>query len=166
TAMTSILSDKTLEDAYEADKLMEEELDDTEEKIVETVEKSGEQDNISFFAFTATPKPKTIEKFGTFNEETEVPEPFHIYSMRQAIEEGFILDVLQNYVTYETFYQVEKSVHDDPEVSKKKATQEIARFVSLHPHNIAQKTAIVVEHYRRVTRHKIGGRAKAMLVTR
>ena len=166
TAMTSILSDKTLEDAYAADKVMEEELDSTEEKIVETVEKSGKQDNISFFAFTATPKPKTIEKFGTFNEKNGVPQPFHVYSMKQAIEEGFILDVLQNYITYETFYQVEKSIHDDPEVSKKKATQEIARFVSLHPHNIAQKTAIIVEHYRRVTRHKIGGRAKAMLATR
>src|SRR5690625_6531482 len=164
--MTSILSDKSLEDAYEADKVMEEELDSTEEKIVETVEKSGKQDNISFFAFTATPKPKTIEKFGTYNPETEVPEPFHIYSMRQAIEEDFILDVLQNYVTYETFYKVEKSINEDPEVAKRKATQEIARFVSLHPHNIAQKTAIIVEHYRRVTQHKIGGRAKAMLVTR
>src|SRR5699024_4123967 len=120
TAMTSILSDKTLEDAYEADKVMDEELDSKEEKIVERVEKSGKQDNISFFAFTATPKPKTIEKFGTFNERTGIPEPFHIYSMRQAIEEGFILDVIQNYVTYETFYQVEKSIHDDPEVSKKK----------------------------------------------
>src|SRR5699024_5563940 len=95
SAMTSILSDKSLEDAYAADKVMEEDLDSTEEKIVEIVEKSGRQDNISFFAFTATPKPKTIEKFGTFNPETEVPEPFHIYSMRQAIEENFILDVLQ-----------------------------------------------------------------------
>src|SRR5699024_7807334 len=166
TAMTSILSDKTLEDAYAADKVMEEELDSTEEKIVETVEKSGKQDNISFFAFTATPKPKTIEKCGTFNEKNGVAQPFHVYSMKQAIEEGFTLDVLQNYITYETFYQDEKSIHDDQEVSKKNATQESARFVSLHPHNIAQKTAIIVEHYRRVTRHKIGGRAKAMLVTR
>ena len=166
TAMTSILSDKSLEDAYAADKVMEDDLDSTEEKIVEVVEKSGKQENISFFAFTATPKPKTIEKFGTYNPETEVPEPFHIYSMRQAIEEDFILDVLQNYVTYETFYKVEKSINEDPEVAKRKATQEIARFVSLHPHNIAQKTAIIVEHYRRVTQHKIGGRAKAMLVTR
>src|SRR5690625_3743279 len=164
--MTSILSDKSLEDAYAADKVMEDDLDSTEEKIVEVVEKSGKQENISFFAFTATPKPKTIEKFGTYNPETEVPEPFHIYSMRQAIEEDFILDVLQNYVTYETFYKVEKSINEDPEVAKRKATQEIARFVSLHPHNIAQKTAIIVEHYRRVTQHKIGGRAKAMLVTR
>src|SRR5690625_3771045 len=132
TAMTSILSDKSLEDAYAADKVMEDDLDSTEEKIVEVVEKSGKQENISFFAFTATPKPKTIEKFGTYNPETEVPEPFHIYSMRQAIEEDFILDVLQNYVTYETFYKVEKSINEDPEVAKRKATQEIARFVSLH----------------------------------
>lgn len=165
TAMTSILSDKSLEDAYEADKVMEEDLGDTEEKIVETIEKSGKQDNISFFAFTATPKPKTIEKFGTPNSGG-IPEPFHIYSMRQAIEEEFILDVLQNYVTYETFYKVEKSIHNDPEVAKRKAAKEIARFVSLHPHSIAQKTAIIIEHYRRVTRHKIGGKAKAMLVTR
>src|SRR5699024_5585235 len=165
TAMTSILSDKSLEDAYEADKVIEEELNDTEEKIVETIEKSGKQNNISFFAFTATPKPKTIEKFGTPNADG-IPEPFHIYSMRQAIEEGFILDVLQNYVTYETFYKVEKSIHEDPEVAKRKAAKEIARFVYLHPHSIAQKTAIIIEHYRRVTRHKIGGKAKAMLVTR
>src|SRR5699024_9509755 len=165
TAMTSILSDKSLEDAYEAEKVMEEELNDTEEKIVETIEKSGKQNNISFFAFTATPKPTTIEKFGTPNADG-IPEPFHIYSMRQAIEEGFILDVLQNYVTYETFYKVEKSIHEDPEVAKRKAAKEIARFVYLHPHSIAQKTAIIIEHYRRVTRHKIGGKAKAMLVTR
>lgn len=165
TAMTSILSDKSLEDAYEAEKVMEDELSDTEEKIVETIEKSGQQDNISFFAFTATPKPKTIEKFGTYNEDG-IPEPFHIYSMRQAVEEGFILDVLQNYVTYETFYKVEKSIHEDPEVGKQKAAKEIARFVSLHPHSIAQKTAIIIEHYRSVTQYKIGGRAKAMLVTR
>src|SRR5690625_829780 len=99
--MTSILSDKSLDNAYESDKVFEEDLDSTEEKIVEIVEKSGKQDNISFFAFTATPKPKTIEKFGTYDAQTGLPEPFHIYSMRQAIEEEFILDVLQNYVTYE-----------------------------------------------------------------
>jgi len=166
TVMTGILSDKTLEDAYEADKILEEQLDSVDEKIVEVIEKSGKQDNISFFAFTATPKPKTIEKFGTINEKTGIPEPFHVYSMRQAIEEGFILDVLQNYTTYETFYKVEKSIHDDPEVSKSKATKEIARFVSLHPHNIKQKTEVMIEHYRQSVRHKIGGRAKAMLVTR
>src|SRR5690625_3274808 len=166
TAMTNILSDKSLEDAYEQDKLLEEELDSVEERIVETIEKSGRQENMSFFAFTATPKPKTIEKFGTENPTTGVPEAFHVYSMRQAIEEGFILDVLQNYTTYETFYKVEKSIKEDPEVDKRKASKEIARYVSLHPHSIAQKTAIMVEHFRQVVQHKIGGRAKAMVVTR
>ena len=166
TTMTNILSDKTLEDAYEQDKILEEELDSVDEQIVETIEKSGKQDNISFFAFTATPKPKTIEKFGTVNDTTGLPEAFHIYSMRQAIEEGFILDVLQNYTTYETFYKVEKSINEDPEVIKSKANKEIARYVSLHPHSIAQKTAIMIEHFRQSVRHKIGGRAKAMVVTR
>src|SRR5690625_4104339 len=164
--MTNILSDKSLEDAYEQDKILEDELDDVEERIVETIEKSGKQDNLSFFAFTATPKPKTIEKFGTINPKTSLPEAFHIYSMRQAIEEGFILDVLQNYTTYETFYKVEKSINEDPEVSKSKASKEIARFVSLHPHSIAQKSAVMIEHYRQSVQHKIGGRAKAMVVTR
>ena len=166
TTMTNILSDKSLEDAYEQDKILEEELDSVDEQIVEVIEKSGKQDNISFFAFTATPKPKTIEKFGTPNEQTGIPEAFHVYSMRQAIEEGFILDVLQNYTTYETFYQVEKSINEDPEVAKSKAAKEIARFVSLHPHSIAQKTAVMIEHFRQSVSHKIGGRAKAMVVTR
>lgn len=166
TTMTNILSDKSLEDAYEQDKVLEDELDSVDEQIVETIEKSGAQDNMSFFAFTATPKPKTIEKFGTVNSTTGIPEAFHIYSMRQAIEEGFILDVLQNYTTYDTFYKVEKSINDDPEVAKSKAAKEIARFVSLHPHSIAQKTAVMLEHFRQSVSHKIGGRAKAMVVTR
>ncbi len=164
TAMTSILSDKTLEEAMEADRLAEENREDTDEKIVETIVKSGKQDNISFFAFTATPKPKTIEKFGRMGTDDK-PHAFHVYSMRQAIEEGFILDVLQHYTTYKTYYKVAKMIEDDPEVSSKKATKQIAKYVSLHPHNIAQKTEIMIEHFRRVTRHKIGGRAKAMVVT-
>ncbi len=166
TAMTNILSDKSLEDAYEQDKVLEEELDDVEERILETIEKSGKQENISFFAFTATPKPKTIEKFGTMNPDTSLPEAYHVYSMRQAIEEGFILDVLQNYTTYETFFKIEKSINDDPEVAKSKASKEIARYVSLHPHSIAQKAAVMIDHFRQSVQHKIGGRAKAMVVTR
>ncbi|EDL65725.1 type I restriction endonuclease subunit R [Bacillus sp. SG-1] len=164
TAMTNILSDKSLEEAVEADRIAEEELGDMEEKIAEVIAKSGRQDNISFFAFTATPKAKTIEKFGTYDAE-EKPHPFHVYSMRQAIEEGFIIDVLKNYTTYKTYYKVAKSVEDDPEVVKSKAAKQIAKYVSLHPHNIAQKTEIIIEHYRSVTRYKIGGRAKAMVVT-
>lgn len=164
TAMTNILSDKTLEEALEADRIAEENMGDMEERIAELLAKSGKQDNISFFAFTATPKAKTIEKFGTYDADGK-PHAFHVYSMKQAIEEGFIIDVLKNYTTYKTYYKIAKSVEEDPEVVKSKATKQIAKYVSLHPHNIAQKTEIMIEHYRQVTRHKIGGRAKAMVVT-
>ncbi|UZW12850.1 type I restriction endonuclease [Clostridium pasteurianum] len=162
-AVKEALSVKTLEEAMEADKL-EENLDDTEEKILETITKSGKQKNISYFAFTATPKPKTLEMFGVIGDDGK-PHAFHVYSMKQAIEEGFILDVLKNYTTYKTFYKISKQIEDDPEVASKKASKAIGRFVSLHPHNIAQKTEIIIEHFRQVTRHKIGGRAKAMVVT-
>ena len=164
TAMTNILSDKTLEEALEADRIEEENMEDVEEKIVETIIKSGKQDNISFFAFTATPKAKTLEKFGNIGKDGK-HHAFHTYTMRQAIEEGFILDVLKNYTTYKTFFQIAKKIEEDPEVASKKAYKEIAKYISLHPHNISQKTEIMVEHYRQVTRHKIGGRAKAMVVT-
>ena len=103
--------------------------------------------------------------FGTDDSEGK-PQPFHLYSMRQAIEEGFILDVLQNYTTYKTFYKLAKAIEDDPELDRKKATQAIARYVSLHPHNLAQKTQVMVEHFRNFTCKRIGGRAKAMVVTR
>lgn len=163
TALTNILSDKSLEDAYEEDRIAEE-LGDLEEQIVETIMKSGKQDNVSFFAFTATPKPKTLEKFGTIGADGK-PTAFHEYTMRQAIEEGFILDVLENYTTYKTFWKIAKTVEDDPEVSQKQATKKLAQYVSLHPHSIAQKTEIIIEHYRHFTRKKIDGRAKAMVVT-
>lgn len=164
SAMTALLSNKTLEEAYEQSMLEEEEATDEEERMIEAIAKSGDQSNISFFAFTATPKPKTVERFGTRKADGTF-EPFHLYSMRQAIEEGFIHDVLRNYVTYETFYKIGKSITDDPEVAKSKASKQIARYVSLHPHNIAQKAEIMVEHFRNVTRHKINGRAKSMVVT-
>lgn len=164
SAMTALLSDKTLEEAYEQSMIKEGEATDAEERMIEVIAKSGDQSNISFFAFTATPKPKTVERFGTPREDGTY-EPFHLYSMRQAIEEGFIHDVLKNYVTYQTFYKIEKSIDDDPEMVKSKASRQIARYVSLHPHNIAQKAEIMVEHFRNVTRHKINGRAKAMVVT-
>ncbi|NMI06729.1 type I restriction endonuclease subunit R [Paenibacillus sp. SZ31] len=164
TALTNVLSDKTLEAAYEEDRIAEENLDDVDEKIVEAIMKSGKQDNVSFFAFTATPKPKTLEKFGTVGVDGK-PVAFHEYTMRQAIEEGFILDVLENYTTYKTFWKIAKTVDDDPEVSQKQATKKLAQYVSLHPHSIAQKTEIIIEHYRNFVQRKIGGRAKAMVVT-
>src|SRR3989304_969504 len=139
-------------------------LPDVEEEILKVVIKRGRQPNISFFAFTATPKYKTLEVFGRPGTDGK-PEAFHLYTMRQAIEEGFILDVLKNYTTYKTYYRLIKSIEGDPKVDKKKAARALARFMSLHPHNIAQKTEVMVEHFRTFTRHKIGGRAKAMVVT-
>ncbi len=136
-----------------------------EDLIVEEAKSRGRQSNISFYAFTATPKHKTLEMFGVPRPDGR-PEPFDLYSMRQAIEENFILDVLENYTTYKTYYQLSKAIEDDPEVDEKKAKKAIARFMSLHPHNIAQKIEIIVEHFRRFTRQKISGRAKAMVVTR
>lgn len=132
----------------------------------------GMQDNLSFFAFTATPKAKTLELFGERVSDAAMAsgyrlEPFHLYSMRQAIEEGFILDVLENYVTYSTYFRLANGLSgDDPEVDKGKANAALARFVALHPSNLAQKSEIIVEHFRTVTRKEIGGLAKAMVVTR
>ena len=142
----------------------EESLPDYEAEILKTMAKRGRQPNISFFAFTATPKYKTLEVFGRPGADGK-PEPFHLYSMRQAIEEGFILDVLQNYTTYKTYYRLIKSIEDDPEVDRRKAARALARFMSLHPYNIAQKTEVMVEHFRHFTLHKIGGKAKAMVTT-
>lgn len=129
------------------------------EELFRSMAKRGKQANLSFFAFTATPKHKTLAVFGRDGQ------PAHRYTMRQAIEEGFILDVLKNYTTYATYFKLLKACDDDPNVERKKAAQALARFMKLHPHNIAQKTEVMVEHFNTVTRHKIGGRAKAMVVT-
>jgi len=163
-SLREVLSVSSLEEAAKLDAEMEGKEYDPEEEILKAIKKRGKQPNISFFAFTATPKAKTLEMFGTIGEDG-LPHPFHLYSMRQAIEEEFILDVLQNYVTYETYFKLAKKIEDDPLFDKAKATKALTRYVSLHPHNIAQKTEIMVEHFRNVTRHKIGGRAKAMVVT-
>lgn len=138
--------------------------DEPEDEIRKSMLARGKQPNLSFFAFTATPKPKTIEVFG-IDRGGDSPEAFHTYSMRQAIEEGFILDVLQNYITYQTYFRLSKAIEDDPDLNKRKAARAIARFLSLHPHNLAQKTEVMVEHFRQCVMPKIGGKAKAMVVT-
>ena len=137
---------------------------DPQDALSATVAARGRQPNLSFFAFTATPKARTLELFGRKNADGNWA-PFHLYSMRQAIKEGFILDVLANYTTYATYWKIGKAVADDPEYDTRKARRSIARFMSLHPHNLAQKAEIIVEHFREHTRHKIGGRGKAMVVT-
>lgn len=119
--------------------------------------------NVSYFAFTATPKAKTMELFGYKGPDGQI-RPAHTYSMRQAIEEGFILDVLKHYTTYQTFYKL-GSAADEKLVPQLKAKKALARFAQLHPYNIAQKVVVIVEHFRGHTMAKIGGRAKAMVVT-
>jgi type I restriction enzyme R subunit len=141
-------------------------IDPVEEALAKSVgARSGRQSNISYFAFTATPKGRTLNMFGVVNPQTGKHEPFHLYSMRQAIEEGFIMDVLANYTTYQTFWKIEKRTEEDPEYDAKKARRAIARFVSLHPHQLAQKAEIIVEHFREHTSNEMRGAAKAMVVT-
>lgn len=132
--------------------------------MLQTLAAQGTHHNLSFFAFTATPKAKTLERFGDKQPDGKF-KAFHIYSMRQAIEEGFILDVLKHYMTYKTYYKLIKRIKDDPEIDTTKGAKAITRFEALHPHNIAQKTEIMIEHFRDITMNKIGGRAKAMVVT-
>ena len=131
--------------------------------LQDVMQSRGRQPNLSFFAFTATPKGKTIELFGRKGKEGK-PEAFHIYSMRQAIEENFILDVLKNYTTYKTYYKLIKTVEDDPNYLKKKTAKKLSKFLHIHPVNIQQKTEVIVEHFRRSVCHLIGGQAKAMVV--
>jgi type I restriction enzyme, R subunit len=141
-------------------------IDPVEEALAKSVAaRSVRQPNLSYFAFTATPKGRTLEMFGELNPQTNQHEPFHLYSMRQAIEEGFIMDVLANYTTYQTFWKIEKKTLDDPEYDAKQARRAIARFVSLHPYHLAQKAEIIVEHFRSHTAKQMGGLAKAMVVT-
>lgn len=136
-----------------------------EEALAREVAARGQQENLSLFAFTATPKGRTLEMFGTYDEKEGHNVPFHLYSMRQAIEEGFIHDVLASYLTYQTYFKIEKAVENDPEYDPGKARAAIARFVTLHDYNLSQKAEVIVEHFRRHVAKKIGGRAKAMVVT-
>ncbi|MDT3721239.1 type I restriction endonuclease subunit R [Pseudomonas oryzihabitans] len=137
--------------------------DEESDGILREMLKRGRQSNISFYAFTATPKYKTKHVFDEPGPTGKAP--FHKYGMRQAIEERFILDVLAHYTTYQTYYKLTQSAANDPQVQRKKAALALARFVTLSSHNINQKTEVMVEHFRAHVRHKIGQRAKAMVVT-
>jgi type I restriction enzyme, R subunit len=137
--------------------------DDIEDIIAAYQKARGPQANISFFAFTATPRNVTLERFGVKGPDG-LPLPFHLYSMRQAIEEGFILDVLQNYMTYKAYYELEKAIEDDPKLSGRKGQRKVARYANLHPTAIGQKVEIIVEHFRRHVMGMLDGQAKAMIV--
>ena len=148
---------KTLGSGDGDDRTMEDAIDDE-------IKAAGKQPNVSMFAFTATPKPTTLELFGQIMPDG-TKQPFHIYSMKQAIEEGFILDVLQNYTTYETFIKLNKAIEEDPEYETVKAKRQIARFVELDDTNINQRVEIIVEHFRTTVMPQLKGTAKAMVVT-
>lgn len=137
---------------------------DVEDMITDEIKRNGKQENVAMFAFTATPKPTTILQFGKLNTKGQ-REAFHIYSMKQAIEEGFILDVLQNYTEYSTFYQINKEIEEDPRCKTNAAKRQIARFVELHETNISQRVEVIVEHFRTSVMHELGGQAKAMVIT-
>ena len=159
-----LLSDSSVVAKLEAELAGEEDTPTADQLALRAALFRGPQPNMSFFGFTATPKHKTLELFG-HKDAHDKPIPFHLYSMRQAIEEKFILDVLAGYITYKRFFRLAKSVADDPDVDKRKAASALARFVNLHPSNISQKTEIIIEHFRRCVMHQLGGRAKAMVVT-
>ena len=132
--------------------------------IEDEIARSGKQDNVSMIAFTATPKPTTLQLFGSLNEDGK-KVAFDLYSMKQAIEEGFILDVLKNYVTYQTYYKINKAIEDDPELETIAAKRKIAKYIELHDTNIAQKVEIIIEHFKNHIMKELGGRAKAMVIT-
>lgn len=142
----------------------EQDFSDIQDMIADEIARNGKQANVSMFAFTATPKPTTLHLFGRLNTKGQ-REAFHVYSMKQAIEEGFILDVLQNYTTYNTFYQINKEIEDDPRCKTIEAKRQIARFVELHDTNIAQRIEVIVEHFRTSVMTELGGMAKAMVIT-
>ncbi len=156
-------TEAALREYAELEGLAEDEID-KQDKLVQEMIAHGKHKNLSFFAFTATPKGQTLEMFGTEYEDGSF-HPFHIYSMKQAIQEGFILDVLQNYMTYHTCFKIAKTIPDNPDVPASRAAKVIRRFETLHPYNISQKSQIIVETFRSTTSRAIGGKGKMMVVT-
>lgn len=162
-------TDEALREYAEIEEVEAEELEKKKDALLEDLLAQGQHSNLFFYAFTATPKPKTLQTFGELVEEGDSPEnnryvAYHNYSMLQAIEEGFILDVLKYYTTYDTTYEIAKRIEADPSYEETPATRAIKAFHDNHQHVIAQKTAIIVEKFREVTLNAIHGKAKAMLV--
>jgi type I restriction enzyme R subunit len=173
-ALKRVLRTNSLDEAEKEDSA---DLDEADEDLLKQIEAVKSSKNISFFAFTATPKNKTLEMFGThryysdgkpFLNKNGEPEfyPFHVYTMKQAIEEGFILDVLKNYLTYETYFKLFKKIKDDPEFEERKTKKLLRTFVEQNPVAIDKKTEIMLIHFMNSTINKIDGKAKAMVVTR
>jgi type I restriction enzyme, R subunit len=160
--LNAVLAAGSLEEAEAADAVEEEDLEDT---IVREMKTRGRLENVSTFAFTATPKEKTLELFGRADADGRY-RPFSLYSMRQAIEEGFIMDVLRNYTTYRTYWRLLKKVEDDPHYDREKASRLLRSFVEGHEHAIRKKVEVMVGHFHDQVAGRIGKKAKAMIVTR
>jgi len=163
--LKAVLASGSLEDAEAEEANAETPEEELENAVLAEMERRGRLPNVSTFAFTATPKPKTLELFGERRADGKFA-PFHLYSMRQAIEEGVILDVLANYTTYTAYWRLLKTVENDPRYDRKKAEYLLKSFVELHPHAIGEKVKIAVEHFAAQVQGEIGGSAKAMIVTR
>jgi type I restriction enzyme R subunit len=159
--LNRVLSAGSLEEAEKIEAGIEEDIDE----VTKEVKARGHLPNASYFAFTATPKKQTLELFGAKKQDGTF-EAFSLYSMRQAIEEGFILDVLENYVTYQTYWNLLKKIQDDPQYETAKAKKLLMSFVDLHEHTINKKIEIMIEHFADQVQDKIKGHAKAMIVTR
>ena len=162
---TVLMGEDALAEAEE-EQAEAEEADEPDAALLESARARGKKKNLSFLAFTATPKPKTLATFGQLDAEGH-KRPFHTYSMRQAIAEGFILDVLASYTTYGVYYKLANAhPRNDPELESSKGRAALARFASLHPYQLEAKAEVIIEHFRSKTAGKIDGRAKAMVVTR
>ncbi len=162
--MKQVLAVKDLEEAEAV--VEQEELEDVEEELMNEIESSKRLKNVSFFAFTATPKNKTLEMFGIPEKDGKHYRPYHLYSMKQAIEEGFILNVLKYYLDYDTYFKLVKKVTEDKEYEEKKAKKLLRNFVEKHPHTVSKKVEIMLDHFMGSTLQKINGKARAMVVTR
>ena len=160
--LNAVLATNNLEEAEQLDDRSE---IDFEDKIIQEIKKRGHLPNASYFAFTATPKRQTLQLFGTKQTDNSY-QPFSLYSMRQAIEEGFILDVLRNYTTYKTYWNLLKRIQDDPRYDRPKANLLLLRFVDLHEQTISKKVEIMLEHFNSEVYPRINHQAKAMIVTR
>ena len=162
---------KQLREVLTAEEIEEGAEISAEDMLNATLAARSQSANISYFAFTATPKAKTLEMFGQLPDPTQppskdnIPQAFHIYTMQQAIEEGFIIDVLKSYTTYDLAYKLATAEGDEKEVDAKKAKVQLAKWVRLHPYNISQKIEIIIEHFMKHIKHLLDGKAKAMVVT-
>ena len=157
-------TEQALKEYAEIEAEAEDKVEDWEDELAKALSVHGRHENLTFCAFTATPKEQTLEMFGVERPDGSY-HPFHIYSMRQAIEEGFIMDPLAHYVSYSEALEIAKTIPDNPDVPSSPTLKLLRRYKELHPYALGQKAEIIVETFRSVTRKKIKGRGKMMVVT-